>query len=92
MSNPLVDRIPFPKILIGLSILLLISMGLCGLTALSAGHGQRAHMGVDPMLEKMLLVGVVGAIVSIVGIPVIAVIWVMMTVVSRLTRKDSEPH
>ena len=91
MNKPLVDRIPFAKILIGLVVLFLVSLGMCGLTVVSMGHAGNAH-GVGQVLEKMVALGIIGTIVSIVGVPVTAVIWVVMTVVSRAAHKDSDPQ
>ncbi len=90
MNKPLVDRIPFAKILIGLVVLFLVSLGMCGLTAVSMAHGGNAH-GVGGVAEKMLVFGIVGTVVSIVGVPLTAVIWVVMTVVSRSMHKEPEP-
>jgi len=91
MNKPLVDRIPFAKILIGLVVLFLVSLGMCGLAVVSMGHAGNAH-GVGRVLENTLGFGMIGMVVSFVLIPVTGVIWVVMTVVSRMMRKDSEPH
>jgi predicted metal-binding membrane protein len=91
MNKPLVDRIPFAKILIGLVVIFLISLGMCGLGALSLGHGGRAPSG-GGMPEKALVIGIVCMVVSVVGVPLTAVVWVVMTVASRMMHKDSEPQ
>ncbi|MGA7858805.1 MAG: hypothetical protein WCA11_12795 [Terracidiphilus sp.] len=90
MSKPLVDRIPFAKILIGLAVVFLISLGMCGLGALSLGHGGRGQ-GVGAMPGMALVIGIVCMVVSVVGVPLTAIVWIVMTVVSRHTHKDSEP-
>ncbi len=91
MTKPLVDRIPFAKILIGFVIVFLVSLGLCGLSVVSMGHAGGAPSG-GGMPEKALVIGIVCMVVSVVGVPLTAVIWVVMTVVSRSMHKDSEPH
>jgi hypothetical protein len=63
---------------------------MCGLGALSLGHGGRAQ-GVGGMTEKALVIGIVCMVVSLVGVPLTAIVWIVMTVVSRYTHKDSEP-
>ena len=45
MSKPLVDRIPFAKILIGLAILFGLSLGLCGLCMAQIWNGKSVPPG-----------------------------------------------
>ena len=45
MSKPLVDRIPFAKILIGLAILFGLSLGLCGLSIAQIWNGKKCASG-----------------------------------------------
>jgi hypothetical protein len=52
MSKPLVDLIPFAKILIGLAILLALSMGLFGLSIALIWSGKSVPPGMDRLMNK----------------------------------------
>ena len=86
MTKPLVDRIPFAKILIGLAAVFMVALGLCGLTARAALQRHTVPTGLDHFLEQTVGYDVLAMVLSILGIVLIAVVWIIMTVVSRATR------
>jgi hypothetical protein len=88
MSQPLVDRIPFARILIGLAIVFAISLGLCGLTARAVLHGRTAPSGLDLFLEKTAVYDLLGMLLSAAGVLITCVVWIVMSVVSRARNKE----
>jgi hypothetical protein len=87
MTEPLVDRIPFAKILIGLAAVFLVALGLCGLTAGSELRRHTVPTGMDHFLEQAVVYDILAMVLSIGGIVIIAVVWTIMTVVSRAAGK-----
>jgi cellobiose-specific phosphotransferase system component IIC len=88
MTKPLVDRIPFAKILITLAVVFMVALGLCGLTARSALQPHTVPTGLDHFLKQTVGYDVLAMVLSIVGIVIIAVVWIIMTVISRARRKE----
>ena len=88
MSNPLVDRIPFVKILIVLAIVFGISLGLCGLTGMSVMQGGKMSTGLQRILGETVVWDMLGMVLSAAGIVLTVIAWVVLTVVSRLNSKE----
>lgn len=88
MSKPLVDRIPFVKILIVLAVVFGISLGLCGLTGLSVMQGGGMLAGLQRILGQTAIWDMLGMVFSAAGIGVTLIAWVVLTVVSRLSSKE----
>ena len=88
MSKPLVDRIPFAKILIGLAILLALSLGLCGLGIALIWNGRSVPQGMDRLMNEAAGYDVLAIVYSAGGLLVTATIWVVLTVVSSSGRKE----
>jgi hypothetical protein len=91
MSKPLVDRIPFAKILIGLTIAFGLSLGLCGVSLALSWRGK-VPAGMDQLVDRAAGAEILGMVLSAVGIAVMAAVWVVMTVVTSLTRRGAEPE
>ncbi len=86
MSEPLIDRIPFAKIVIGLAIG--FSLGLCGVTfAVSAGGGNRGGF-----LEGLGMVELAVMAISAIGLIVTVIVWVALSVIGSFGEKVSQPQ
>jgi hypothetical protein len=86
MSKPLVDRIPFAKIVLVLAIVFVLSLGTCGLTAsLSSNSGSQQNGYVVAMIAALA-----GTLLSGLGLLVTTVVWVIAAATSNSSRKDSE--
>jgi amino acid transporter len=88
MSKPLVDRIPFAKILVVLAVVFVLSLGTCGLTASlsSSSHSQQNGYVV------VMIAGLAGTLLSGLGVLVTTIIWVIMSVAASSSRKNSAPQ
>ena len=90
MSKPLVDRIPFAKIITVLAVAFGLGIGLCGLDFFLAWRGIGKNMqefGVGPLDALSLIVMVVSAL----GLVVVTFLWVVLAAVGSFSRKDPEP-
>ena len=87
MSKPLVDRIPFAKILIGLAIVFGLSLGLCGLGMVAVWNGKSVSGGVGNLLNKAAGYEVLAMVLSAGGILATAILWAVLMVVSSFGRK-----
>jgi len=90
MSTPLIDRIPFPKIVTVLAAAFGVSLGLCGLTFLLSSksgiyHGERLFVGLG-LLELVTMV------LSAAGLLLTVVAWVTLAAVSSFQEKVSQPQ
>jgi protein-S-isoprenylcysteine O-methyltransferase Ste14 len=85
MRERLVDRIPFAKIVIGLAIVFLVSLGLCGLTlVLSEGVSSNfASLGIVELFAMAL---------SAVGLILTTIVWVTLAAVGSFGKKVSQPQ
>ena len=91
MSKPIVDRIPFAKIVTVLAVAFGLGVGLCGLDFLLASHGigkSHEEFGVGPLdgvsLATMFL--------SAIGLVIATILWVVLAAVGSFSRKNSEPQ
>lgn len=91
MSKPLVDRIPFAKIVTVLAIVFGIALGLCGLNLILAltPIGRLRILDQGPM-SVMGLVEIGAMLLSGLGLFVTAFAWVVLVVVGSFTRKSSD--
>jgi membrane protein implicated in regulation of membrane protease activity len=85
MRERLIDRIPFAKIVIGLAIVLIVSLGLCGLTfVLSSGVGSNfASLGIIELVAMAL---------SAAGLILTVVVWATLAAVRSFRDKVSQPQ
>jgi len=88
MGKPLVDRIPFAKILVALAIAFGVALGLCGLNwALDASGFDKSNQpfpGTVFVVTGLLEIGVM--LLSAVGLVLTAVFW---AVLRGLSGRDS---
>lgn len=89
MNKPLVDRIPFVKIMLGFVLVFVIALGMCGLTGVGVWQGGKFPPGVNRFLERSVGYDLAGMILAVAGLVVTAVVWVVMTIGSRFTNKKS---
>jgi hypothetical protein len=91
MGKPLVERIPFEKILIGFAVCAFISLGLCGadlvLEMRMTEYGNNTMQGI---LSVGGLVGLIGMLLSAVGIVLTAIIWIFLFVFKSSSSKEKE--
>ena len=91
MSKPLLDGIPFAKIITVLAIAFGIGLGLCGLDAALLGGLRSPANEFGPNT----IVGGIGAfamLLSAAALVVTIFIWVVTVVVGSFSHKNSEPQ
>lgn len=83
MSKPLVDRVPFAKIVTVLAIAFGVGVGLCGLSAVlpSSGEPFRVNSLSLPSLLIMVL--------SFIGLIITLIVWVITRAISGFSVKGS---
>jgi hypothetical protein len=86
MSERLVDRIPFVKIITVLAIVFGISLGLCGVTFLSSGRGSGGFLIGFGMLELAAIV------LSAAGLALTLVAFVTLSIFGGFSEKVSQPQ
>jgi hypothetical protein len=87
MSERLVDRIPFAKIFTVLAIVLGISLGLCGVTAvLSSGD----YIG-GSFLNGLGILMAAGILLSAAGLALTALVVVTLLIFGIFSEKVSQP-
>jgi len=74
ISKPLVDRIPFAKILIGLAILFGLSLGLCGLGIAQIWNGKSVPPGMDRLMNQAAGYDMLAMVLSAAGLLATAII------------------
>lgn len=91
MNKPLVDRIPFGKIVAVLAACLGIGLGLCGINLFisshSAGESGRAF-GLRPLFGFSSLL----VVLSVLGLTIALIMWALLAIAGNLTRSGSEPQ
>lgn len=96
MNKPLVDRIPFAKILIVLVIVFGVSLGLCGVSAALgiAGSTGSSHMrnASAQILGFSLVIELVAMVLSSVGVVVTGIAWVILSIAGKSSRGSAEPQ
>jgi hypothetical protein len=83
LSKPLVEGIPFAKILIGLAILFAVSLGLCGLSIALVWNGKSVPPGMDHLINVASGYDVLAMVLSAAGLLVTATRWVVLTFVAH---------
>jgi len=92
MQQPLVKRIPFAKIVIGLVLVFLLSLGLCGLTLVMAVSGGQSNSQMSKMLDPAGMVAIVGMLGSIAALVITCILWVVMSIDAGMVKKVSQPQ
>ena len=90
MSRPLAERVPFAKILIGLVVVFLLSLGMCGVTLVFSVQGGNRRSAAARLLTQAFGVEVVGMVLAAAGILVISIVWVVAVVVGSSSKKVSQ--
>lgn len=91
MSESLIERIPFAKIVTVLAVGFGIGLGLCGLDYLLAANGigkSTEEFGVGPLDAVSLVVMALSAV----GLVVTVVAWVVAAIVDSAVGKVSQPQ
>jgi ABC-type molybdate transport system permease subunit len=87
MRERLVDRIPFAKIVIGLVVAFLVSLGLCGLTLAFSGGG-----GGNSAFANLGILELVAMAASAAGAFLTVVVWAILSIVGSFGEKVSQPQ
>ena len=88
MSERLVDRVNFAKIVTALAIVFGISLGMCGLTFLvSVGGSSRAGFFMSLGVLELVVMGLSAA-----GLILTVVVWVTLAVIVSLRETSSQPQ
>jgi hypothetical protein len=93
MSKPLVDRIPFAKIMIVLVIVFGVSLGLCGVSA-ALGIAGSSHMrnSGGQLLGFSFVIEIIAIVLSSVGLVVTVIAWVILSIAGNSSRNDPAPR
>ena len=92
MSKPLLERIPFGKIIVVQAILFGIAMGLCRLDAHMTEHGQKLSRTMDEIvfLTSLMQLGVIT--LTGVGIVVSLLLWLVAAIVRGSRTRGADAH
>jgi len=88
MNKPLVDRIPFAKIVTVLAIVFGVSLGLCGLTFVVSSGGSNGGgfiWGLGWLEFAAMAISATGMVLTV-------VVWVILSAVSSFGSKASQPQ
>jgi len=88
MSEPLVDRFPFAKIVVILAIAFLVGVGLCGIDYLLAANGvgkSTEEFGVGPLDGPSLIIMALSAV----SLTFILIAWALTGIISSFASDDS---
>ena len=88
MSERLIDRIPFAKIITVLAIVFGISLGLCGVTAVLSSGG---NIG-GSFLNGLGILVAAGILLSLAGLVLTCAVWVTLSVFGSFSEKVSQPQ
>jgi hypothetical protein len=89
MSKSLVERIPFAKIVIGMTLGLLVGVGICGLDYALAANGigkSTEEFGVGPLDNVSLVV----MLLSAAGLVLSLVAWLLVAMIGATDRPNDE--
>jgi hypothetical protein len=84
LDKPLVERIPFAKIVAVLAIVFGISLGLCGVTYVAAVAAKGG--------DFVVIFGVIelaGMALSAAGLVLTLIVWVILAIAANFTRESS---
>ena len=82
MSKPLVDRIPFKKIVTACSVGIAVGFGFCGLNAFLEAHGI-ARNTFERGFSALLVFDLVLLGVSFIGLVVSSIAWAVLSLQKR---------
>jgi hypothetical protein len=93
MGKPLVNRIPFLKIVIVLVILFGVSLGMCGVSA-ALGVANSSHMdrSGSQILGFSFVIEIAGMALSAVGLVVTVIAWMILGIAGSSSRSGAEPQ
>jgi hypothetical protein len=91
MSKPLVDRIPFAKIIAVLAIAFGVSLGLCGLNLILSINGGRSQQA-SALLGIASYAELAGILLSAFGLVITVIAWVVLSIASRFGPADPRPQ
>jgi hypothetical protein len=91
MSKTVLQRIPFAKILIVLTAVVLLSVGLCGVSAVLYMQGGKGSPAIQ-MVQRAIGFELICGVLSAVGIVVTAVTWIVAAITGSLRKKVSQPQ
>ncbi|MGD0892760.1 MAG: hypothetical protein ABR923_14630 [Terracidiphilus sp.] len=89
MSKTFLQRIPFAKILIVLTVVVLLSVGLCGVSAVLYMQGAKGSLAIQ-IVQRAIGYELVCGVLSAVGIVVTAATWIVAVVVGNSREKVSQ--
>jgi hypothetical protein len=92
MSRPLVDRIPFAKIVTILAIVFGVALGLCGATLGLANSRSDFIFAKDQFLIPAGIIEIIVMALSAVGLLVTVIAWVVLGITSGFSRSGAEPQ
>ena len=87
MSERLIDRIPFAKIITVLAIVFGVSLGLCGVTIVFASSG----IAKDNILASFGILALIAIAVSITGLLLTLLVFVTLSIFRAFGEKVSQP-
>jgi hypothetical protein len=90
VSKSFVERIPFAKILIGLVLVFLVSLGLCGVSFVLTLQSTNGHSGNGNSLSHAIGYELVVMVLSAAGILVTCIVWIVAVVVGNSREKVSQ--
>ena len=88
MTEPLVRRIPFAKIVIILASIFGVALGLCGVTAFAAGAMRGSAGNFLPIFGIIELAAI---LLSAIGLVFTVILWVIMSAVGNFSSENSDP-
>jgi hypothetical protein len=92
MNRPLVDRIPFAKIVTVLAIIFGIALGLCGLNGVLMAIIKSNEEFGAPLLVTTGIVEIGGMLLSGVCLVLTVIAWVILSAVGSFSRSGAEPQ
>jgi hypothetical protein len=91
MSKPLANRIPFAKIVIGLVIVFILSLGLCGVSLVVALQPGMPHRWAR-LVNQAAGLDMVVLVLSAFGLVATVIAWVVLAIVGSSVPKVSQPQ
>jgi len=88
MSQPLIERIPFAKMITLLAIIFGVSLGTCGMTALVSSRMPNGAA----LFVFLAILELIAALLSAAGLVLTVIMWIVLSAVNSLSRKRSEPQ
>ena len=90
MTEPLVRRIPFTKIVVILAVTFGIGFGMCGLSAFVAGamHSSRSA---GNFLAIVMIIDAGVIVLSAIGLVLTVIVWVILSIIGRSSVNQSAP-